>query len=345
VDNFFDYRDPLFGVILFLCLVLIVFSLNYYFEYRRLKKEKNRLSVINNSFDSSHNLARLDIAINSFDIPFETILFIATTYYKNGDYENAIHLLLSLLKNEENKSNKEQILDLLGKVYFKAGFLQKSKDIFLKSLELYPRNQNSLKNLLIIYEMLRDYKSAIEVLEPLKELEVDVRKVEIYLNTLLIIDDALLTIDEKKDKLEKILKDNIFVSRIILDFFRIYDTELFWNNLDKDNLDNIIDLFNMIHKDNLNLDFINKTPLLQEFFTAKGILELVDDSSIFEFDMIINLNKNGYKKAVLSFEYICSSCKNSYPMYQKRCPSCQDILSLKPVSKIINNSQQFLGTF
>ena len=63
---------------------------------------------------------------------------------------------------------------LLGKTYFKAGFLERAKKLFLIILKESPRSPDVLKYLLLIYEQLKLYSKALEVIEPLEELKVEV---------------------------------------------------------------------------------------------------------------------------------------------------------------------------
>jgi hypothetical protein len=49
----------------------------------------------------------------------------------------------------------------------------------------------------------------------------------------------------------------------------------------------------------------------------------------FDFDILILINQHEHKiKASLDFEFICSSCKHSHPIFDTRCPHCHDILTL-----------------
>jgi hypothetical protein len=344
MDSFFDHRDPLFGIIVFLSLVLIVFCINYYFEYMKHLKENRSLDNIRNSFDIQNDFSNLDVALNSFDLPFETLLFIATAYYKNGDYEKAISILLALLKTVDDQSNKEQVLELLGHVYFKAGFLQRSKDIFLKSLSIYPKNENTLKKLLIIYEMMKDYDSALKVLTPLDELGVDIKKTQVYLETLAIIENPIKTVDEKVVLLKSLLDNYDFLQRIILTFFRQYAHLEFVSYFTKIDIAKYIDLIYTL--DSVDIDSVLGNKLLEDIFTANGLFDISDDSEIFELDILIKLKVLNSNNALLSFEYICSSCKHSYPLYQNRCPNCFSILSIDVQPILIDKNRcDYYNTF
>jgi tetratricopeptide (TPR) repeat protein len=335
---FFDYRDPLFGIIIFLCLLLLVFCINYYFEYLKINKENRQLENINDTFNLNNNFLNLDIALNSFDLPFDTLMFIATSYYKTGDYEKAISLLLALLKNSIKKDEKEQILDLLGQIYFKAGFLQKAKDIFLQSLEIYPRNISILQKVLIIYELLKDYKNALEILIPLEELDVNISNTKIYLETLLIIEHPTMTIECKVDKLNTILKENDFVLRIILEYFRTYSINDFWKQINDKNAKIFLDIFAQLEPQQFDIKKISSIQILQEFFSIYKSFHFTNSSEIFELNILLKLKDIDDSIGRLSFEYICDNCKNVYPLHQNRCPNCANILALKSNPILLDNN-------
>ena len=71
----------------------------------------------------------------TYNLPFDSIILLASTFLKQGNYNKAISVYLALLNVVENKVQKEELLELLGSTYFKGGFLQRSKDIFLKILK------------------------------------------------------------------------------------------------------------------------------------------------------------------------------------------------------------------
>jgi len=72
------------------------------------------------------------------------------------------------------------------------------------------------------------------------------------------------------------------------------------------------------------LDIISKNSFLQELYSARGDLELASRSSIFEFDILINLKNSGVN-ATLNFEYVCENCKQVSPFAFHRCSFCHNI--------------------
>ncbi|EEU7220866.1 hypothetical protein HEJ68_001846, partial [Campylobacter jejuni] len=88
----------------------------------------------------------------------------------------------------------------LAKVYFKAGFLERAKEVLLQALKLRPRNIQALKLLKIVYLKLRSYKENLELLECLFELNEDVQKEYDFIKALELC-TFNITDEEKKKKL------------------------------------------------------------------------------------------------------------------------------------------------
>ncbi|MCD8478090.1 MAG: hypothetical protein LRY68_09545 [Sulfurospirillum sp.] len=131
-------------------------------------------------------------------IPLESLALLAHAYAKGGDYEKAINIYLVTLKRVKGKDEKQYLLSTLGKIYFKAGFLHRGSEVFLESLRLHPRNEESLKYLSVVYEQLQEYTKAQEVLDSLEELGAKVRLQRIYLKALAILKESHFTDMQKK---------------------------------------------------------------------------------------------------------------------------------------------------
>jgi lipopolysaccharide biosynthesis regulator YciM len=329
VETLFEYRNPLFGVLILCIIVAIVAFTNYWLIIQKRKKEKNRVSSLINSFNFANDQVDYSTLIDNYKVPIEILELIAHTYYKSGDYEKAINIYLKLLNIVNDRTKKESIMYSLGITYFRAGFLQRSKSIFLRTLEIYPRNVKALNYLLIIYERLNEYHKAEEVIEPLEELNVDTKNIKEYLKVMNIINDSLLEYEDKKDKLIKILDKNHNLNRLICEYLSKIDKDRFWQTVSKYYSDNLLDLLWYIDTKIIDYDIIESHDRLSQIYTAKGILR---DNNItsdhFELSILIDLQKTKNLKATLSFEYICKECKHIFPIYAPRCPNCHSILSL-----------------
>lgn len=326
MDILFEYRNPLFGVVILFSIISLISFTNYWLLVYKKKQEQNRLTNLIDSFDFYTENIDYSVLLDNYKVPFEILELIANTYYKNGDYEKAINLYLKLLDVIYDRDKKETILKSLGVTYFRAGFMQRSKDIFIRTIELYPHNAKALNYLLIIYEKLNDYQKALEVLDTLDELDLSTQQLKSYLNVMSIINDSVLSIDKRCSLLVGLISENDLLNRIIIDFIKKVNKTLFFELIEKYYTSNMIDLvwFYYDKKDN---EICNNK--IKEILVAKG--NIVDDtivSETFELQILIDLKKTNNKNTTLSFEYICKECKHIYPLHQNRCPNCFSILSL-----------------
>jgi tetratricopeptide (TPR) repeat protein len=246
---------------------------------------------------------------------------------------------LALLEVVNDSVKKEELLELLGHAYFKGGFLQRSKEIYLKILKFSPRNKISLNALLIIYQKLNDYEKAIEVLFVLYELEQDISKDLMYMQTLQLIDNPMMSFDKKANRLLEIFCNDRSIERFTIQFLINYNKQLFWENCSEFNLPNCIDLLWYLDFNDIDFDVVNKHKFLQELYTAKGYIDTSDTSDIFELAVLISTKKSTSQvEADLNFEFLCSKCKKTHPIYESRCPHCFHILTFIVEPKLAQQS-------
>jgi lipopolysaccharide biosynthesis regulator YciM len=235
---------------------------------------------------------------------------------------------------------RKDILLLLGKTYYKAGFLQKSREILLTSLRLYPKNEEALTYLSVIYETLREYDKAIEVLDALEEFGSDVKEKKLYFKTLSIIHDKNLNPEKKLKKLKKLGIENRIVQRKIFEFIKSSSLEFDEELLKEFDFKNLLDLLWVTKYEKFNPDFVDSQKLLSEVYTAKGKSYRAYESKIFELNVLIKLQKQRDNSADLSFSYLCDNCKNVFPLYFYRCPKCQQIDTTEVEINLINKAYE-----
>ena len=322
---FIEYRDPLFGIIVFFVIVFVVALFSYWWGRFKAKDDHRHLDRFLSQFKTPPTQTEIKELISSSNISSKSWLLLADLYSQNGEYEKSIEIYHELLANKENDVNKKEIMFLLGKTYFKAGFLERSKNVFLEILKANPRTPQALRYLLLIYEHLKDYKSALGVLEPLDELGEDVKNDKIYLECILLLNDFSIDEDEKIRRLLAIYKDHKRLTYLIFEYLFRKDPKSAWQHLDQSQCQKVSDLLWNLEKDAIDFDIISQNVYLRELFSAKGFVNMEQSSSVFEFDLLINLRKSGYKGAALTFEYICKNCKQIYPFAFHRCPNCHSI--------------------
>jgi len=319
---FLEFRDPLFSIIIFFTLIFIVTFLSYWWGRYKRKEDDRHLDKFLKQFRTLPTKDELKELVSRDELSQKSWMLLASSYSKSGNYDKSIEIYSEILKLLDAENQKE-IMYLLGKTYFKAGFLERSKQIFLEILRKNPRTPQALETLLLVYEYMKDYKSALEVLEPLCELKKDVICDSLYLKSLALLNDADISENEKADKLIEIYSETHQMSYMVFEYLFRVNPKLAWKNFDSSKSEKMVDLLWNVKKDDLDLEVIEQNSYLRDLYTARGDVDLSSKSNVFEFDALINLK--GKANATLSFEYICENCKQLYPFSFHRCTSCHSI--------------------
>ncbi|MCD6172429.1 MAG: hypothetical protein J7J96_01405 [Sulfurimonas sp.] len=316
---FLEFRDPLFSVIVFFVLIFIITFLSYWWGRYRRREDYRHLDRFLKQFRTLPTKVELKELISKDELSQQSWILLAASYSKSGNYEKSIEIYNEILKMADYKNQKE-IMFLLGKTYFKAGFLERSKQIFLEILRKNPRTPQALEKLLLVYEYMKDYKSALEVLEPLDELKQDISSDSVYLKILALLNDVEMSTEDKTKKVIEIYKKSHQQTYMIFEYLFRVNPKLAWEYFDTSKSDVMVDLLWHVEVKDLDFEKISQNSYLRELYTARGDVDLSTKSSVFEFDALINLN--GKANATLSFEYICENCKQLYPFSFYRCSSC-----------------------
>ncbi len=337
---FIEYRDPMFGIIILFAVIFVISFANYWWGVFKSKEEKDSIEKFVKKFEIVSDEKEYKKLLQDSNIPIESLALLADAYGKSGDYEKAINIYLVALKRVKGRDKKQYLLSNLGKTYFKAGFLSRSSEVFLESLRLHPRNEESLKYLTVVYERLKEYDKAAEVLDALEELGAVVKKQKLYLQVLQVIENSKLTSQKKEKKLEDISSKERFLQRKYFEFMQQNRLEISDERLNELYFKNLTDLLWFSDDRWLDLSKVQSS-IPKQIAMAKGIVEYekVEDG-IFAFDVLGALKKEGSVKADLNFHYMCSECKNVYPLYFYRCPNCLAIGSVKIQSSIVKANDE-----
>lgn len=340
VDNIvLEYRDPIIGVILLVFIVFLISFFTYSYGIYKEKKARKDYRKLSKRFE----LGKLkeDDYVNlykTYNLPFDSILLLANTFLHKGDNNKAISVYLELLELVNDRVKKEELLELLGTTYFKGGFLQRADDIFLQILKFSPRNKNALRNLVLIHEKLKNYKKAREILNSLEELNVDVSLEKIYFDSLVIINDPILSVEKRTAILYEIFEQDRSIQRVFVNFLLQFNKEFFYNHLKEFNSKQLIDILWFQKYEDINFNKIRKNSFISQIYAAKGYIKDIEQSEDFNLDILILINKSDKKiNASLNFEFICKKCKHSFIFYESRCPNCQEILSLNVKHHLAQN--------
>jgi len=335
-ELFPNFRDPLFGIIIIAISIFAISFLTYTFGLYREKKTRKEYRKLLKRFEIG-KLKDDDFVhlYTTYNLPFDSILLLASSFLHKGNYTKAISVYLTLLEVVKDNVKKEELLELLGTSYFKGGFLQRSKDIYLKILKFSPRNKNALNYLLLIYEKLKEYDNAMDIIEVLDELDVDIKQDKVYIQTLILLEDPIISFEKKSDLLLELLDENRFIQRLVAQFLIKYNKPILWQNIDKLDITNNLDLFWYLDFNDIDFDVVMKYDLLVQIYCAKGYIKENIKSDIFELMVLISTKHSTYEvDADLNFEFICSKCKKTHPIFETRCPHCHSILTFKVNPKL-----------
>ena len=324
------YRDPLFGIILIVALIFLISFFTYYYSIYKEKIARKDYRKLSKRFELG-KLKEEDYVhlYKTYNLPFDSILLLASSFLHKGDHNKAISVYLTLLEHVKDRVKKEELLELLGTTYFKGGFLQRSKEIFLRILKFSPRNKNALNHLLLVYEKLKDFQKAKDITACLEELDKDMSVDKIYLDSLIILNDSILSYEKRTELLYEIFKENKIIERIFVSFLIQFNKPFFWEHISEFNCSKYMDVMWYLNFDDINFDKVLQNNFLVELYNAKGYLDTLKHSSDFDFDILILINTHEHKiKASLDFEFVCTICKHSYPIFDTRCPHCHNILTL-----------------
>ncbi|MEA3372904.1 MAG: hypothetical protein U9Q62_04360 [Campylobacterota bacterium] len=328
MDAFFiEFRDPLFGVIVFFILVFTISFFSYWWGRFKTKEDHRYLDRFIKEFHHLPPEQELKELMES-SMSEKSWMLLAHAYTQNGDYEKSIEIYQTVAEKQSDPQRRHETLFLLGKTYFRAGFLERAKVLFLEILKHAPRTTQALRYLLLVYEQLHQYDNALEVLDPLDELNSDTRLDRLYLECISIINDTALQTSDKAAQLLRIYKDHHLLIYLIFEYLFTHDSTLAWEHLDHSEAKRISDILWRLPEEKCDLAIIAQNGYLRELFNARGVGNLADQSSTFELDILIKLGQHEQSGATLSYEYLCRSCKHILPFPFHRCPNCYAIDSI-----------------
>lgn len=340
LENFFiEYRDPIFGLIVLIGVFFLIAFFSYIWGILGTKDDKKKIQNFIKKFESTpglndeHKKLLFDI-----DLDAHSFAVLAQTFAKSGSFEKAIVIYLVAIEKNSKKQEKIELLVELGKVYFKAGFLQRAEDVFLDTLKLKPRNQEALTYLMLIYESFKKFDKAMEVLDALEEQGANVDKNKIYIQ----INEIIAQKIPLEEKIEKILNfdDESEISKRAC-------MELLLKNGKKlsefKNLPSIDGVIDILWHDNEIVNLQDEE--YKALYFAKGMINEQAKSKFFEINAVGILRQNNYNCADISFSYMCKNCKNSLPMHFYRCPICHSLdgvnISMNITKSYNENSETF----
>ena len=335
-----SYRDPLFSILLIITLSLMIAVLTYVWGIYRQQQEKSTLRKFLEKFESAE--CTLDTATMPFDKAiFKPLALLAKAFENSGEYHKAINIYLYLIKHTSNPIDKGDLMERLGQTYLHAGFLERARTIFSEVLHKRPRSPHVLYELGIVYEMMRKYDKALEVIEPLRVQGEETGELEKFLQFEKIASNKQISPDEKVESLISLLETEPALYRPILSLLFRLDTPTAWKHINKESLHTVLDILWFLPHSQLDLETISKEPRLTAIYFAKGYLgHSSNQSGIFTIDLLAAARTSGFKEGDLLFSYLCRKCKQSFPISFTRCPNCLALNTIEVEESIVRHHAQ-----
>jgi len=325
------FATTLLGILGFITLLSVVYSLNHYMRQR----QKNHLAVFLERFGSA------SCVLEETDIPFDEsmsrpLLLLAKAFESSGEFHKSISIYLYLLRGGEN----DALLEHLGRLYLNAGLLERAESIFLQILSQQPRHIPVLYKLGSVYEMMKSYDKAIATLEPLETLKEEVGELRAFWYFEKYQQDPTLSKNEKIAALLQLLQVTPSLYRLVIGMLFHLDPSLGWAHLRETKLKEVLDLLWYLPASQLDFAIIDNSIALTKIYVARG--DIVDpDPSLAEkksasnsIDILVAARISGEERGGLAFSYLCTQCKQSHPIAFRRCPECLAINSAQLEERI-----------
>ena len=324
-----EYRDPLFGIIVFTALIFIVTFFNYWWGLFKRREQNLNLGKFLQQYELHSDHKHLGSLLNATSIPAKSLQLLASAYYSSGDFEKSIDIYRTLLQRPESPQERKHMMLQLGKTYFKAGFMQRAKETLMQLLKLYPRTPEALMHLMIIHERLKSYDKAHEVLESLQMQQENLQKDALFLLIMKSMYNKELSNEEKTVEIIKLYLHHNNFHRLVLGFLFRSNNQSAWEYINEDTVVNLTDILWNLRESQLNFDIISSISYLRELYAAKGYETGATQSDVFELNVLIGLKNSDNCSADLQFEYLCDECKHVFPFSFHRCPNCLHVDTLR----------------
>ena len=341
MDNFLPgYDSPLFNILLAILVLLAIILVTYGWSRYMQQRHKSQLMEFLERFDSSQ------CVLEGSDIPFDEsmskpLLLLAKAFESSGEYHKSISIYLYLIKQNEGG----ELLEQLGNIYLRAGFLERAESIFLQILSKEPRNISVLYRLGSVYELLQSYDKAIETLEPLEVLGEEVDMLRAFWEFEKLQHDEALSPEKKHKVLLAIHQTQPELYRLTIAALFHLSSEIGWRHLQKDRLRECLDLLWYLPSSQLDFDIIRSDKNLTKIYIARGDITQVDAtlleqrSNMASVDILVAARYAGEQRGDMSFSYLCDTCKQSFPFAFKRCPHCLAINSAQLEEQIAKDEK------
>lgn len=346
---FLDYRDPLFGIMAFLLLLSIGALLAMLFSKLKESGEAKRIKRFLRKFSMDSEVGDYAKLLEAHPESYELLSKVAKAHFDGGDYERSLKIYLALLEwlSPFEKAKRAKVLERLGDIYAKSGFLQRSVEAYAQSLSLVARNASALSKIANIYEKKADYDKALEALEALEEMGFDEKRRSEFLRGVLSLKTAR-SFDEKMATLASLCGSNDYFAREYLRELLYVDQKKAAEFLRQSGDTHFLDILWNAKLDKESFAQCDN-PLVRGVLEAKGSVSGSTQSGLFELDVVNVVNHSKPElKADLSFEFVCKKCGTldiDYFFLCKCCGAAGECRVIVGISKQTNDGLSFLESW
>ena len=227
---FLEYKDPLFGMIIFVAIIFTVTLLTYLWNLYTLRFKSHHIEAFVESFQGTSRPKTIDNLLATKELPIDALFLLAETYFKNSNYEITIEICIDILKRPQHVLQKEVLL-LLSKSYYKAGFYKRSETALVELLRFNTQEPQALNYLCVIYERLQRFNDAIDALGALNEMGVNVQLSINYIKTMQVLKASHFENESKNQQLLKLSRDDSKLIRPIFMYLFRNQADFAWNRL------------------------------------------------------------------------------------------------------------------
>lgn len=339
--HFIDYRDPLFGIMAFLLILSFIAIFGMVAAKIKERGEARRIRRFLRKFPANSEGGDYARLLEAYPDSYELLVSVAKGHFDGGDYEKSLKVYLALLEwlSVFEKAKRAQILESLGDIYIKSGFLQRSVDAYEQSLGLVARNASALSKIADIYEKRGEYEKALEALEALEEMGANEDKRKGFASGILALKNASSQAD-RLVILGSLWRENKYFARQYLKELLSTEQKAAALFLEQNMSDVFLDV---LWNSKLDADSFkdSKNQLLLSVLSSKGVITTeCEESGIFELDALKVVNNSNTKlKADLSFEFTCQKCGSLDIDYFFSCKCCSATDSCKVITDIVQKRE------
>ncbi|STQ86490.1 hypothetical protein LS73_009080 [Helicobacter muridarum] len=335
------YRNPVFGVMILFAIVLVIVIMDSVRGAYAKKKKKEYLEQLSKNFDSFSLQQNISDFMQHVKNPATTVMRIAEIYFQVGNYQQTIAMCQMLNENTSKSQEKIEVLQMLAKSYYKAGFLQRAKSVLIDILRIYPYNIDALNLLIKTCESLGEYKESLSALDCLEELQDreslsdaamknKIIQTRDYIKAMQIISNTKLSLISQQEQLLDIYHKDSKLSILILRHFKLYNIALFWKQiLHYNDIYSCIDLLWHFDLEEIPFDLIPMDSDIRDIYRAKGYIKDYRNIKDITLESLQLLHLHSNTTGDLDFSYYCNSCGVNTPFYSYRCASCDEIDEIK----------------